>query len=69
MMKWGMWLAHVTITALVLGKALDASAWGGWLAWVVWAGIFAVTAWWEYIVVMSWEYWTKAEASELPQAE
>src|SRR5713101_2666705 len=60
MKGWMCW-AHVTLTALVLGKLLDVSSWGRWYAWVAWVGVFLVTAWWEYIVVMSWEYWTAIE--------
>lgn len=63
-MKWVMWWAHVGLTGLVIGGLLDASGWSGWRAWAVWIAVFAVTAWWEYIVVMSWEHWTAIEAED-----
>lgn len=64
-MKWGMWGAHVMLTAIVFGTALGLdSAWSGWRRWLVWASLFLVAAWWEYIAVMSWEYWSRIEIEE-----
>ncbi len=67
MMKWGMWSAQVTLTALVFGWLLRVSAWGGWHAWVAWVVLFVVTAWWEYIMVISWEHWTAIEMRDREQ--
>ncbi len=53
-MKWSFAIWFNMIETSVLAELIRAAWWG-------WIGLFLLVAWWHYVIIHSWTYWTAIE--------